>query len=333
MISVDGQPEEERRKITDAIARPSPISCSWRSAPPSRSSSSTSGGERASPGRLPRHRRLARLHRRHRGARAAVGAQGRASSGLHRLVHDPARLWRRYLVRDSEYPFILLRQLRKQPKTGQPRRERHDQRYIRRRRRLRPGARFCPAPAVALHRLRRETGPYVWASEVNAPTTMVNEADFRLRETDTVYVHVFNQDNLSTHERIRPDGKISVPTVGEVMARGRRPSELAKELEVKLKNMVVAPQRRRQRGRDGADPRLGARRGEERRHLHHRRQLGSPRRPRRRRAVSTTSPRSDRIFLVRKGLDRRIRFRLADLEADKKSATFALQPGDVIVVE
>ena len=30
----------------------------------------------------------------------------------HRLVHDPVRLWRRYVIRDAEYPFILMRQLR-----------------------------------------------------------------------------------------------------------------------------------------------------------------------------------------------------------------------------
>jgi polysaccharide export outer membrane protein len=177
-----------------------------------------------------------------------------------------------------------------------------------------------------------ETGPYVWANEVNAPTTTANEADFRLRETDTVYVHVFNQDNLSTHERIRPDGKISVPTVGEVMARGRRPSELAKELEVKLKNMVVAPSvavsvdqtaqilvsvlgEVKNAGTFTIDGNSGL--------LVALADAGG----------LNDFASSDRIFLVRKGLDRRIRFRLTDLEADKKSATFALQPGDVIVVE
>ena len=177
-----------------------------------------------------------------------------------------------------------------------------------------------------------ETGPYVWASEVNAPTTSASEADFRLRETDTVYVHVFNQDNLSTHERIRPDGKISVPTVGEVMARGRRPAELAKELEVKLKNMVVAPSvavsvdataqilvsvlgEVKNAGTFTIDGNSGLLVG-----------LADA-------GGLNDFASSDRIFLVRKGLDRRIRFRLADLEADKKSATFALQAGDVIVVE
>ncbi len=177
-----------------------------------------------------------------------------------------------------------------------------------------------------------DTGPYVWASEVNAPTTAVNEADFRLRETDTVYVHVFNQDNLSTHERIRPDGKISVPTVGEVMARGRRPSELAKELEVKLKNMVVAPSvavsvdqtaqilvsvlgEVKNAGTFTIDGNSGL--------LVALADAGG----------LNDFASSDRIFLVRKGLNNRIRFRLSDLEADKKSSTFALQAGDVVVVE
>ncbi len=30
---------------------------------------------------------------------------------LHRLAHDPVRLWRRYLVRDAQFPAILLRQM------------------------------------------------------------------------------------------------------------------------------------------------------------------------------------------------------------------------------
>jgi polysaccharide export outer membrane protein len=196
---------------------------------------------------------------------------------------------------------------------------------------------FAVALASALVVLPLSTGcgesaPYVWANEVNAPTTSVNDADFRLRETDTVYVHVFNQDNLSTHERIRPDGKISVPTVGEVMARGRRPSELAKELEVKLKNMVVAPSvavsvdataqilvsvlgEVKNAGTFTIDGNSGL--------LVALADAGG----------LNDFASSDKIFLVRKGLDRRIRFRLTDLEADKKSATFALQPGDVIVVE
>jgi N-acetylglucosaminyldiphosphoundecaprenol N-acetyl-beta-D-mannosaminyltransferase len=38
----------------------------------------------------------------------------------HRLVHDPVRLWRRYVIRDSEYPLILLRQLRQTRRSHTP---------------------------------------------------------------------------------------------------------------------------------------------------------------------------------------------------------------------
>ena len=53
--------------------------------------------------------------------RAPEWAQKSGLEWVHRLLHDPVRLWRRYLVRDSEYPLILLRQIRrKPPPTGQP---------------------------------------------------------------------------------------------------------------------------------------------------------------------------------------------------------------------
>jgi len=43
---------------------------------------------------------------------------------------------------------------------------------------------------------------------------------------------------------------------------------------------------------------------------------------------------SDRIFVLRKGLDHRVRFRLSDLRAgDPKSLAFTLQAGDIVVVE
>jgi len=42
----------------------------------------------------------------------------------------------------------------------------------------------------------------------------------------------------------------------------------------------------------------------------------------------------DRIFVLRKGLDRRVRFRLSDLRAgDPKAVSFGLQAGDMVIVE
>ncbi len=58
---------------------------------------------------------------------------------------------------------------------------------------------------------------------------------------DTVNVRVFGQDNLSTHAKVRPDGMIAVPIVGDVRFKDRHPNDVAAELEAQLKAYVVTP--------------------------------------------------------------------------------------------
>jgi polysaccharide export outer membrane protein len=43
-------------------------------------------------------------------------------------------------------------------------------------------------------------------------------------------VRVYNEDRLSTRPRVRADGMITVPLLGEVVARGKTPPQLAQEL-------------------------------------------------------------------------------------------------------
>ncbi len=54
-------------------------------------------------------------------------------------------------------------------------------------------------------------------------------------------IRVFGQDAMSTHARVRPDGRIAVPVVGDVVARGKRPREIKAELESRLKDYVNTP--------------------------------------------------------------------------------------------
>jgi polysaccharide export outer membrane protein len=173
-------------------------------------------------------------------------------------------------------------------------------------------------------------GPYTWVEEL--PPAAAN-GDFVIRDTDTVYVRVYNQDAISTHERVRPDGKITVPMAGEIVVKGRRPSEIAKELEVKLKSVVVAPVVTVSIDQSAQllIPVLGEVKNA---------------------GTFTIDPGSsvlvaladagglsdyasqDRIFVLRRGLDRRVRFRMADLRAgDKRAVGFGLQSGDIVVVE
>src|SRR5690349_13374960 len=84
------------------------------------------------------------------------------------------------------------------------------------------------------------TGPYVWVDSL-PPTSMSMADNLLIQDGDAVNVRVFNQEQPSTKERVRSDGKISMPVIGEVGARGKSPSRLASEIQEKLKAVVVAP--------------------------------------------------------------------------------------------
>jgi polysaccharide export outer membrane protein len=58
---------------------------------------------------------------------------------------------------------------------------------------------------------------------------------------DQLQISVWKNPELSLSEPIRPDGKISVPLVGDVMAVGLTPEELSKIIEKQLSAYVKAP--------------------------------------------------------------------------------------------
>jgi len=58
---------------------------------------------------------------------------------------------------------------------------------------------------------------------------------------DVVQVDVWKNPELSVAAPIRPDGKISLPLIGDVMAAGREPEELARDIESKLSGYVKSP--------------------------------------------------------------------------------------------
>jgi polysaccharide export outer membrane protein len=83
---------------------------------------------------------------------------------------------------------------------------------------------------------------YLWVDEV--PLTEIADPAPRpyvIAAGDVLSIRVYNQDALSTRARVRPDGKIGVPLAGELDAAGRRPVDLAREVEAQLKPFVVAP--------------------------------------------------------------------------------------------
>ncbi len=65
--------------------------------------------------------------------------------------------------------------------------------------------------------------------------------EFRLGSGDIVSVSVWKNPDLSVTVPVRPDGFISVPLAGDVLAGGQTPAEIAKITEQKLSQFIRTP--------------------------------------------------------------------------------------------
>ena len=77
------------------------------------------------------------------------------------------------------------------------------------------------------------------AAEVAAESQF--SSDYRIGVDDVLKVSVWRNDDLSVTVPVRPDGKISVPLVGDVAAGGRTPEEVGATIEEKLAAYVRDP--------------------------------------------------------------------------------------------
>lgn len=66
--------------------------------------------------------------------------------------------------------------------------------------------------------------------------------DYAIGVDDVVQVSVWRNPELGITVPVRPDGKISVPLVGDVVAGGRTPSQVAADIQDKLSAFVRDPQ-------------------------------------------------------------------------------------------
>ncbi|TMB07729.1 MAG: sugar ABC transporter substrate-binding protein [Deltaproteobacteria bacterium] len=142
-------------------------------------------------------------------------------------------------------------------------------------------------------------GEYVWADAL--PETPTNVADeYRLAPGDMISVRVFNQESMSGRARIRPDGRVTIPFVNDIPAAGHTTQDLARNIP------GVYPLERSQ----GVLRALAAAGG------------------------LTEFAHKDRIFVVRPGAPKRIRFSLERLSTPgSRSALFRLQTDDVVLVQ
>jgi polysaccharide export outer membrane protein len=84
-------------------------------------------------------------------------------------------------------------------------------------------------------------GQYVWYGELPSGERSTAAGDYVIGVGDQISIRVYEQEGLSGDVKIRRDGKIAMPLVGEVMVAGKRPLQLSRELEGLLKQFVVTP--------------------------------------------------------------------------------------------
>jgi polysaccharide export outer membrane protein len=83
-------------------------------------------------------------------------------------------------------------------------------------------------------------GEYVWYSQLassppQAPEYLIDIGDF-------VDIRVLAHEDMTVlKQKVRPDGRIAIPIIGDVDVRGKRPSALRAELEGRLKDYFVSP--------------------------------------------------------------------------------------------
>ena len=95
-----------------------------------------------------------------------------------------------------------------------------------------------PAPATGDARTVPSPKPTTGAS---APATAALPNDYKLSLGDKLRIEVYREPQLSQSVEVRPDGKITLPLVGDVAAAGFTARELANTLTEQLREYVATP--------------------------------------------------------------------------------------------
>ena len=72
-------------------------------------------------------------------------------------------------------------------------------------------------------------------------SSLAHAADYIIGEGDVLNVNVWGIKELDVSVKVRPDGKITIPGLGEVKAANHTPQDLQKVLSVKLRDLVKNP--------------------------------------------------------------------------------------------
>ncbi len=83
-------------------------------------------------------------------------------------------------------------------------------------------------------------GKYIWVDEYTG-TSQASAKGYVIAPGDIISVRVYNQEAMSARERVRADGKVSLPFLNDVEAAGYMPTALGQQLQTRFKEFVNLP--------------------------------------------------------------------------------------------
>jgi polysaccharide export outer membrane protein len=79
------------------------------------------------------------------------------------------------------------------------------------------------------------------ADTQTAKGTRANDPDYVIGIEDVIAINVWHEAEMSRSMAVRPDGKISMPLIGEIVADGKTPAQLQAELTSRLQALIKNP--------------------------------------------------------------------------------------------
>jgi polysaccharide export outer membrane protein len=79
------------------------------------------------------------------------------------------------------------------------------------------------------------------AADIGRQAAVSEAADYLIGPGDILQIFVWKNPDLSVEAPVRPDGRITTPLVQDIQAQGRRPTELAANLQQSLSNYIQEP--------------------------------------------------------------------------------------------
>jgi len=77
-------------------------------------------------------------------------------------------------------------------------------------------------------------------SAIDAPNVAA-EREYRIGVDDVISINVWGNQELSVEVPVRPDGKVSMPLIGDVQAGDRTPAEVSSDIKYKLSAYIRNP--------------------------------------------------------------------------------------------